>query len=102
MRNAYDDTIVMDADFNPEDLPERPPSQMDYDEIIAFHLQKYWSFDIFIIWFPILDIGSPRKRQWPSAVNVFKCGKQKWQLRLTRNKNIGSMFTNYIENNPNI
>uniref|UniRef100_A0A1I8B368 Condensin complex subunit 2 n=1 Tax=Meloidogyne hapla TaxID=6305 RepID=A0A1I8B368_MELHA len=42
MRNAYDDTIV-EADFNPDDLPQRPPSQMDYDEIIAFHLRKYWA-----------------------------------------------------------
>lgn len=42
MRNAYDDTII-EADFNPDDLPQRPPSQMDYDEIIAFHLRKYWA-----------------------------------------------------------
>lgn len=50
MRNAYDDTII-EADFNPDDLPQRPPSQMDYDEIIAFHLRKFENFFVFINFF---------------------------------------------------
>lgn len=42
LRNTYDDT-VMEADINPDDLPPRPVSQMEYDEIIAYHLRKYWA-----------------------------------------------------------
>jgi len=42
-RNTYDDTIFAEADINPDDLPPRPISQMEYDEIIAYHLRKYWA-----------------------------------------------------------
>jgi hypothetical protein len=41
MPNVYDDTIVFEAEFNPDEMLQRPPSQMDYDEIISYHLQKF-------------------------------------------------------------
>lgn len=41
LRNVYDDTVLMEGDINPDDLPPRPVSQMEYDEIIAYHLRKY-------------------------------------------------------------
>ena len=42
LRNTYDDTIFLaeGEGINPDDLPPRPISQMDYDEIIAYHLRK--------------------------------------------------------------
>jgi hypothetical protein len=42
VRNAYDDTFMNDCGpFNPEEVPNRPSSQMNHDEIIAFHLRKF-------------------------------------------------------------
>jgi len=40
LKNMYDDTILSNID--PEHFPQRPISQMDYDEIIAYHLKMYW------------------------------------------------------------
>lgn len=40
LRNVYDDTYFLEADLTSDELNPRPISQMDYDEIIAYHLRK--------------------------------------------------------------
>lgn len=40
--NFYDDTIYMGAPIEyPDDLPPRPLSQMEYNELVEYHLKKY-------------------------------------------------------------
>lgn len=43
IRNTYDDSVLFDHQISSDALTERPPSQMGYDEIIAYHLRKYWA-----------------------------------------------------------
>ncbi|KAL3110183.1 hypothetical protein niasHT_015786 [Heterodera trifolii] len=62
--NFYDDTIFAEGNLNADDLPPRPISQMDYDEIIAFHLRKYWTAS-------------------EQATSTFSEHLQKWEMRMT-------------------
>lgn len=56
--NFYDDTIYMGASLDyPDDLPPRPLSQMEYNELVEYHLKKFFLIFLllFYIYFKILD-----------------------------------------------